>query len=275
MIRKRKHLALILALLSFTTGTAAEEADVSTDRKQGFDKVLATNLAGITFITAWGINNWEYGDRKPHARREHWFGEDTRSGGADKLGHYHMSYVLSHGLAGLFQYWGYQPQRAARLGALSSFAMMSYMEFGDSFSDFGFSYEDFIMNGLGAYTGYYLLRHPDLMRKLDLRIEYRPRSSELDVFTDYNRTKYVAALKLGGFNRFRHHVSQYLELQLGYYTRGYTQTAETNERNIYIGVGINLSRVFSRRGYTGTARVFNYYQVPDIYLDATHDLNRK
>ncbi len=236
-------------------------------------KLLAANVGGALFITGWGIVKWDYFQNGPTARTEEWFGRDTKEGGADKVGHFHINYTLSHIFSGLCEHWGYPKEKAALYGTLSSFGLMSYMEFGDSFSDFGFSYEDFIMNALGSYVGYYMYIHPELSEKIDFRIEYRPSLSEQDFFTDYERTKYLVALKLEGFDAIENDYLKYLEVHLGYYARGYSEVNIKDERNVYVGIGINISRIFSKMSYKKTAKFFNYYQPPFSYVEFRNNLN--
>jgi hypothetical protein len=138
------------------------------------------------------------------------------------------------------------------------------MEVGDSFSEqYGFSYEDFIMNGLGSYLGYVLETNPGLDRKIDIRIEYKPSDDNgIDIFTDYENSKYLVALKLDGFSSVRNKYLKYLELHLGYYTRGFDDINKKKERNIYFGLGINLSKIFHERAWKKTATFLEYYQIP-------------
>jgi hypothetical protein len=61
---------------------------------------------------------------------------------------------------------------------------------------------------------------------------------------------------------------------VGYYAQNYSQTIpDERERNVYVGIGLNLSRVFSDLSYRKTARVFNYLQLPGTYADLDKDLN--
>lgn len=237
-------------------------------------KVLAANAAGMLFVTTWGIVNWDYGDRSPHARNERWFSRNTKSGGVDKLAHLYDNYAMTHGLAWLYESWGYNRDKAARYGAFSSFGILGYMELGDSFSDFGFSYEDFLMNTLGSLVGYLFYLNPALSEKLDFRVEFWPDSSQGDFITDYDNQKYLAALKLDGFKAIKNKALQYLELHLGYYTRGYSDNTRARERNIYFGVGVNLAKIFDRLSYKKTAVLFNYYQPPYTTLKFENDFNR-
>ena len=57
--------------------------------------------------------------------------------------------------------------RKRRRGAFSYFAIMGYMELGDAFSDYGFSYEDLLANGTGVLLGYVLHKDTELVDKID------------------------------------------------------------------------------------------------------------
>jgi len=236
--------------------------------------VLYTNLIGVGAITAWGIANWDYGKKTPRSGSEGWFGHDTDSGGADKLGHFYASYVVGSGLSGLYESWGYEEKDAALYGSLSSFLLMNYMEIGDAFSEFGFSYEDFLMNTLGSFSSYIFYTNPELSKRVDLRIEYIPSFETADVVTEYEKMKYIVAFKAEGFDLISNPYLKYTELQMGYYTRNYKSGySQESERIIYLGVGINLSRMARQNDYKKTARFLNYYQIPYTYIPFEKDLS--
>ena len=238
------------------------------------DKLLYTNAGVVAAITAWGIANWDYGANSPTSSSEGWFGRDTKEGGADKLGHAYGTYVFSHGLGALYRHWGYDEERAARYGAYSAFGVQAFMEVGDSFSRYGFSWEDMVMNAAGAAAGYLLATQPELARRVDFRIEYEPNFGGSDIFTDYEHQKYLLALKFDGFDTTRETPLRYLELHLGYYARGYSQSNPAlTERNVYAGVAVNLSRLFDSSGWHKTATVLRYYQPPYTSLRLHTDLN--
>jgi hypothetical protein len=268
---------LLLLLVSVIASQYAFAFDVTDkwSRLEKEEKILYTNLGGAMVITAWGVANWDYFKTTPHAGSEGWFGKDTSSGGADKLGHLYSSYVASHALTYLYESWGYNSHTAARYAALSSFGWSAFMEVGDSFSEsFGFSYEDLIMGGLGSYIGYLTTTNPALARKLDLRIEYDPTGdNDTDIFTDYENSKYMLALKLDGFGAVRNKYLKYVELHLGYYTRGFSTAGEENKRKLYAGIGINFSRIFSERSHRKTATFLKYFQVPYSYVEFDHDVD--
>ncbi|MDY0221633.1 MAG: DUF2279 domain-containing protein [Desulfobacterium sp.] len=237
------------------------------------EKVIITNAVGLGVITAWGVLNWDYFKNDPHMAKEGWFERNSDHGGADKLGHFYFSYTFSHILAAFYENSGYSTRQSARLGSLSSFAMVSWMEIGDSFSSYGFSHEDFIMNLIGTATGYLFYTRPFLSEKIDFRIEYLPEFDKTDFTTDYEHQKMIMALKFDGFDFTRDTRLKHLEIHLGYYTRGYPDKQD-RERRIYLGIGINIPRIFNQYSMPKTSKLFSYVQMPWTYIKADSDLNK-
>ncbi len=233
--------------------------------------VLGTTMAGIAGVTAWGMVQWDYFTQTPHAQSEGWFGENTDDGGMDKLGHLYTSYILSHGIAYLYECYDFRRNEAALYGSLTSFAIMGYMEFGDSFSDYGFSGEDLTFNTLGCLLGYLLYVHPELARKIDYRWQFGLDPEKSDFTTDYGNSRFLLALKLGGFKSMEKNWLRYVEVHVGYYTEGFSDKREIDYRHPYLGLGINLTDLFRRHGYTKTATFFNYVQLP--YTSINHDFD--
>jgi Predicted periplasmic lipoprotein (DUF2279) len=237
-------------------------------------KLWKVNLVGIGVVTAWGVTNWDYFSTSPTTKSEGWFGNDTKSGGADKLGHVYTSYVASHGLSYLYESWCINKDDAALYGSLSSLAIVAYMELGDAFSDFGASKEDMTANVLGVIYGYYSYKNPRLSNILDLRWEYKPNSETFDDFTtDYENAKYLFALKLNGFEFARNSFLKHIELHAGYYTRGFEDANATKERNVFVGISINLTDFLRRHSYNKTSTLLKYYQIPGTSLQLKKDLN--
>lgn len=226
------------------------------------DKIIKTNLTGIGIVTAWGVANWDYFTRSPHAQSEGWFGNNTDEGGADKLGHLYTTYITAHGLAHWFESECVAKDDAALYGALSSLAILGYMEVGDAFSDYGFAYEDMVANSVGAVLGYYLYKDAALAKKLDLRWEYGVHPNKKDFTTDYENSRYLAALKFNGFEFGQKPGLKHLELHAGYYSRGFADANARKERKPFIGIGLNITDLFNRRGYKKTATALRYLQVP-------------
>ena len=264
-------------LVSFLTISTFAEADncegpLSADKQS--EKILTANLAGIGVITAWGIAKWDYFSNSPQTASEGWFQNDTKSGGADKFGHMYTSYVTSHGLSALYEHWCFPKKDAAFYGAASGLAITTYIEIGDSFSEFGFSKEDIVANALGSVFAYYTYLDPELSSKLDYRWEYGFDPDSDDFTTDYENSKYLFALKLNGFESFRSSFLKHFELQLGYYTRGFSDPVDTKERNVFVGIGLNLTDLFERHGHHKTSTFLKYFQVPGTNMEFERDLNQ-
>lgn len=241
------------------------------------NRVIYTNAIGAGVVMLWGTAFWDYFTTKPVMGDEGWFASDTKYGGADKLGHMYSTYLWSLGFSSLFEYWGMKEEDSMLYGPLTSWVFQGLMEVGDSFSTTqGFSYEDMVMNTVGAAFYYVREKYPEVKRKVDLRLEYIPDfNSNVDLFTQYNSMKYLFALKFSGFDSMEETPMKYFELQLGYYTRGYSEheNYESKERVGYVGIGINASEVLKAMGWVKTSKVLNYYQLPYTYVPFGYDFD--
>lgn len=259
----RIFLSAIFVLFIFHSELRAESSFSLSKEKT----VLYSNLAGMAVITAWGVLNWDYFQTRPKAQKEKWFARDTKNGGADKLGHFYAGFAVSHAISSLYVSKGYSRKKGALLGALSTFAMTTWMEIGDSFSDYGFSYEDALMNLLGSLTGYVFYTRPELAETVDIRFELGSHFRKVDAFTDYDNQKVLIALKLGAFEFTKNSPLEYLELQLGYYARGYTTNSEEKKRNVFFGLGMNMPHIFNYLSLPRVSKAANYIQVPYTYIE--------
>jgi len=253
---------IFLMAASFECGAESGNFELTRDQK-----VFALNAGAVLIMTTIGVACWDYGQNGMAFENEGWFQEDSKEGGADKLGHFYSTYAISHGFAHIYESWDFSRDEAALYGSLSSFGLMAFAEFGDAFSDYGFSYEDLVMNAVGGCAGYLLYRYPEVARKIDFRLEYVPNFKEMDVFTDYERMKFLVALKLEGFDCIDNNY-------LGYYVRGYSEDTTDRSRNIYIGVGINLAKILYDLSYRKTSTIFNYYQFPYTYISVDKNINK-
>jgi len=262
---------VLAAMLTVSEGVRAEcrEPIPPEDR---IGRAAIVTVSGIGIITAWGVANWDYFSQTPQAKSEGWFGQNTDEGGVDKLGHLFTTYATAQGISSLFDYWCFTAEDAALYGTLSSLAIMGYMEFGDAFSGYGFSYEDFIANFIGGVASYYRYRYPYLAKKVDLRWEIGLKPNKGDITTDYENSKYLIALKLNGFDTFSKNILRHFEIHIGYYTRGYSDPDKLHKRNVYAGIGLNLTDLLRRHGYPKLATFLNYYQPPGTYVAADNRL---
>lgn len=248
------HLPKFLIPLLLLTCTALQAEPVGSVWSDWRDDLRATSweTGGVVAgVTALGIKSWDWGSSKSfRSNPEGWFEKSTGSGGADKLGHAFTSYALTNALAERLAAQGRSPERAALSAALTTQAIMLYVEVFDGFSgDHGFSREDMVMNLLGTALAAARQVHPGLRDKLDFRLEYQTSGYKgFRPLSDYSGQKYLVAMKLGGFEGLRDTPLRFLELQAGYYTRGFS-TAErsdgiSRQRHSFVGVGLNLNEVF-------------------------------
>lgn len=277
---KALSVALVLAALPMPAQVRAEtpvrqvaQGDLEKAGWSKEDKALWLNLGVGAVVVGWGMASWDWGGGGPHLQDEGWLGRGTGEGGADKLGHMWSGYALSHLFAWQYDRWGFGDRAAARLGAFSSAGLMGLIEVGDAFSDeYGFSVQDALFSTAGAALGYVLWREPDLAGKLDFRVEYDPfRSGEYkaDIFTDYDRLRYLLAVKGAGFEALADSPARFLEFQLGFYARNYDDydpsrgTPDLREQHVYVGIGLNVAKLLEP--YCCSAP-FHYVQLPYTYI---------
>ncbi len=238
------------------------------------NKMLYTNVTAAVVIGLWGLSEWEYGSASWNNADEGWFEQDTKYGGADKLGHFWASYAFADALTGLYSHWGYSPNRANAYAALSSWSVQAFMELCDATSDSqGFSYEDLLMNTAGALTSILFHHYPEIDRKVDFRIEYVFENDVNGIFDDYSNHYYSVALKFDGFDLLENTFMKYVELHAGYYTRGFEEDDEKDVRSVYAGISINLASLLQRNGWYKTGKTLEYVQIPYSVLKAKHDLD--
>ena len=235
---------------------------------------------GILYL---GLKEWKWGSSSFKFNDEGFFGMDTGSGGADKLGHLYSSYVMDEFLTDRLYYKTGNRNDAALKGAIFSAGLMLFVEAFDGVSsDHGFSYEDMIMNSTGIGISYLKNTVPGLRDKLDLRVEYHPSKADKGhPITDYTGYNYSAVLKLGGFKKLKTTPLKYVELQLGYKTRGFKRDDKPyfkkKTTELYAGIGLDLSEALFKplKKQTDSELVdyadtfFRYYQAPGIYTTSS------
>lgn len=231
---------------------------------------------GVLLVGTYGMNKW-WGDGFTGSFRtetEHWFGEKTRSGGADKLGHAMFAYAGTRLLTSGFTAVGNDERQARKLGFWSALGVMTAIEVADGYSkQYKFSAEDAVMNVIGTGLGYLAERYPDFDRLIDFRLLYKKSAdSSFDPAGDYSGQTYLLAFKATGIPVLRtHEPLRYLELAIGYGTRGFENTSPDRSRNLYVGVSLNVAEVLRQtlfkgreRGYAQSASetFFEYIQLP-------------
>ncbi len=237
-------------------------------------KMIYTTTASAAAIGLWGLATWDYGSSGFHSADEGMVGEDSKYGGADKLGHFWATYAFSDALTGLYKSWGYDSRKANNYGALSAFLVQFAMEFGDATSETqGFSLEDILFDGIGALTSILMERYPELDRKIDFRVEYIFNVEINNIFDDYSNQYYSMVLKLDGFDSIENSFLKYLEFSGGYYTRGYDTDEVDRNRSFFAGISLNFSRFFYQHDWNKTGKVLEYLQLPYSSLKVSKDLD--
>lgn len=264
--------------LSVASPDAAETTDIPVDRGLRWKNAAVIGGIGLT-VGIYGTSSWWKDGASGSFRTvdEGWFGKNSYAGGADKAGHAFFTYTGARLLARGFEALGNDPGRSLRLGVWTSLGVMTGVEIADGFSKrFRFSLEDAVANAAGALFAVLAERDPRLDALLDFRLLYRRsddarRVGEEDPIADYSGQTFLLALKADGFPRLREvPLLRYLELQVGYNTRGY----EPNDgvpidphRRIYYGAGVNLSRLLSDTVFRGDLKGGRIQRGADTVLE--------
>lgn len=255
--------------LNDTTASMNQYTLITEDPKTG---LIIDHLAADALIALWGFQNWNWGTESFHFRSEEWFDEDSDTGGADKTGHFYMTYLLSRILSSRMEERGLSLQQASLYGSLSGLLAMTLLEVGDATSPYGFSKEDLLADSVGALTAYLIRSNPEVDKFLDVRLEYLPSSGYLDnpdTATDYSGMKHLIAFKFSGFEDLRETFLGYMEVQVGYYTRGYRayDINVAKSQQIYVGFGLDLTRLADMTGINVLKNLFEFYQPGHTYLE--------
>ena len=263
------------------TPTDPPPAGVQEDRTaRGLRWKNAAVIGGIgATVGIYGANGWWKDGLSGSFRTvdEGWFGRNTYAGGADKAGHAFFAYAGARLLTRGFEALGNDPGRALRLGAWTALGVMTGVELVDGFSKkFRFSMEDAVANAAGAAFAVLMEKDPRLDALLDFRLLYRRsddarRVGENDPLADYSGQTFLLAMKADGVPRLREiPVVRYLELQVGYNTRGYEPNDGAKNdphRRIYYGIGINLSRLLSDTVFRGDLKGGKVQRATDTVLE--------
>ena len=269
--------ARILAIV----GTCLIGAPASGVAAPSFDDLRWRNAAviggGALLVGTFGMSKWwkDGFTGEFHTVDEGWFGQDTPSGGADKLGHAYFTYAGTRLLTRGFAAMGNEPRHALQLGFWSTLGIMTTVEVVDGYSKkFAFSAQDVIMNVAGAGLGYLMERDPELDRLIDIRLHYWPSErGDFDIAGDYSGQTYLLVAKASGVPTLRSSpVLRYFELALGYGTRGYESGPGQGSRHLYFGISLNVSELLGQKVYgsnekpsrtqRATEMFFEYIQLP-------------
>ena len=250
-------------------------------------------LTGIMppLTLAFGIKAWDWGNsHEPRMLDEGWFGQDTRFGGADKVGHLYAHYVVQRMLFTTYDHLDSEPNEALIFSTTMTCVIGLMIECGDTFtSQYGFAVNDIIADYIGVAIGALLDYSPVADSFFGLSVTYIPTDAYLETqhgwlralewVNDYSGYKYLANFKLAGFKNIGIDLPEflrYIQLDVGYYTRNMSaydekiiNTRDDDRRNLYCGISINFAEIvkdFYDDDKSVACRVsqipFRYYTIP-------------
>ncbi|MBU1692182.1 MAG: YfiM family protein [Gammaproteobacteria bacterium] len=274
-------------------GDSARAAALSEKDKRFRTQAIIWGGAGT--ILAYGATVWWKDGSSGHFRttNEGWFGQDTYTGGADKLGHAYSTYVGTRLLASAFEWAGNDRDDAVILSAATVFGTLLAVETLDGFSErYKFSKEDLIMNAVGTGLGLLFEKNKRLDDLFDFRLHYWPsgdakRLNQVGPVGDYSGQTYLLVAKATGIPQLKNHdVLRYFELAAGYGSRGFEPNdgvpAPDRSRHVYFGISLNISEILRNTVFRDTSEksrsqrvtdtVLEYVQVPGTAVLADHRL---
>ena len=220
-----------------------------------------------------------------HFKDEGWFGKDTEYVGVDKLAHAWNSYLAAEILHNRLHRKTNASQGDALTAGALAFGFVAYNEISDAIEpDSGWSWNDVVMNGLGA--GFSVLRNtvPGLKEKVAFKIEIVPNE---DFWTysgprRFEQQRFMFSLKGAGFRQLEETPLRFLDLQLGYGAEDFEPEERAAgiepRRHVFVGVGLNVGELLFGGSRSGFARAgwsaLDYFQVPytSVRVDQGGDL---
>jgi hypothetical protein len=255
-------------------------------------KLLAVGLVSAAAIWGSAYNAYTDGpDFSFHFTNEGYFGRHTYVGGGDKASHLVSYYAVSRILTSVYEMLDVPEDKAYGLGAAISTTAGLATEIGDGTNKYGFSYEDFVVDAVGAASAYLLARHG-----LDDLIGFRagivpaPDADDLPrvpgIGKDYTKEIYTADLKLAGLARRldrRFGPARFLLVSVTYGVKGYPYAEPAlRERQVGLEVGLNLAEAaralgVPRERWWGKALllVLDVVRVPYTAVGVRYDINHR
>ncbi|WP_292936256.1 DUF2279 domain-containing protein [Noviherbaspirillum sp.] len=247
------------------------------DPQQVRRRTLGLMVANALAVGIYGKTHWWQDGFSGRFRTvsEGWFGQNTYSGGADKLGHFYMNYAGTRLFARAFAWAGNTPDQSLRQAAWLTLGTFTAVEVLDGFSrNWRLSKEDVIMNAAGVGAALLMEKKPELDRIVDLRLLYRPSRDDgggFDPFGDYSGQTYLFVLKGNGIPALQNMpLMRYLEFAVGYGTRGYSSSpagSDGRSRNVYAGISLNVSELLGQTVFSNSSEERRARRVTDTFLE--------
>jgi uncharacterized protein YfiM (DUF2279 family) len=242
---------------------------------------------GIGAPIKYGTNSWHFTDEK-------WFQYDTYAGGADKASHFVISSGLSRLLYEIYIHDGHTVDQSFNLALATTLMAGIFVETGDAFTVYGWSWQDLTADFLGATSGLLIHRY-HLQDLLGLRVgpaggdvpSWAVGSSEESLGSSYNDEIFTADLKLGGLVTRLHGkpgITRYFLTSFVYYTRGfgYEPPLPSRYQEAGIELGINFPAILKdlkvpedKWWGQGLYAFFNFFRIPYTQIGAYYNFKNK
>jgi len=251
-------------------------------------RMLAAALISVGVVGGAALNSFTDNPTGGfHVTQEHWFGENAYVGGGDKASHFVSFEIIARELATIYQYLGIPPMPARLGGFTVSLLTGLTIELADGTNQYGFSYEDLVMDALGAGTAV-LTGSTGTQDLIGFRWGLVPGSvpphRAEGMGRDYSHEIYAADLKLAGVARrlgVDFGSARFLLIGLTYGVKGYPYGApNARERQLGFEIGLNLGEMLDAvhvhsDTWWGIAThvVFDNFRIPFTAGGAQYDLN--
>jgi hypothetical protein len=254
-------------------------------------KVHSFWIRAISVATLAGSAWNSFGDgpnQRFHFTREGWFGQHTYAGGGDKASHVVSYYIVAKILTGLNIELGMKKDDAALYGSAVSFLAGLVTEIGDGRGKYGFSYEDLVMDTVGAASSLGI-SYFGLEDLLGYRAGLVPAPIAVccpygGTGKDYTQEIYTADLKVAGLAdrmRFNPGPARYFLVSVSYSAKGYPYADPLiRERQVGFELGINFVEILRAVGVrpdTWWSKIlylaFDILRFPYTQIGMYYDLN--
>lgn len=255
---KLNKILIICVLISVSITSPAQPVSEQLNKKRQYAVVIGSSLAYTGSMVALSAIWYNQNDRQSFR----FFNDAREWKQMDKLGHTFSAFQLSAISSATWQWSNVAKQKSDRIGALTSFGVMSSIEILDGFSaGYGASLTDLIANaaGTGLYWGQQVLwNETRIYPKYSFhRTRYAPIRPSLlgdglaeEIVKDYNGQTQWLSFDMDKFMRF----PKWLNISVGYGAEGMIFATDASNHNagyhpyrkFFIGVDFDLTALKSR-----------------------------
>jgi hypothetical protein len=233
-----------------------EEVTRETDKPLHKGLMLAslTGLYGGTSV--WAYFAWYREPPNPFSFNEDgWFGMDTYSGGADKLGHAFATHLFMRTTAGLLDRSGWERSQSSLIAGGLTTIFFTLIEIKDGYH-YAFSMGDVVANTAGVGLGFVMRHWPGADEMFDFRLAYYPspafvekarRTPTVNIAEDYSGQTYLLAYHLASLSPVKQksylRPFRYVDLVAGFRTVNFKPTPidprAERRQDVFLGVALN------------------------------------